>query len=77
MMKNLKLRNRQRKPRLILCPGVYGVGEASRKIINFAESQYCRPDTTTVVCSLAKESKVVMKNIGPPESSHQFQESQF
>ena len=66
MLKALNLRNRQRKPRVILCPGVYGIGETPNKIINFAESQYCRPDTV-VDSSLVK---VLPENIGTPKRSH-------
>ena len=66
MLKALNLRNRQRKQRLISCPGVYGIGETPKKIINFTESQYCRPDTV-VDSSVVK---VVPENIGPSKRSH-------
>ena len=64
----LRLRNRQRKPRLVLCAGVYGSGDTPKKIINFGESQYRRP-ATTVDCSAMKESKVVFESIVPPDIS--------
>ena len=69
-MEMLRLRNRQRKPRLLLCAGVYGAGDTPKKIINFGEreSQYRQP-VTTVDCSQMKESEVVLKSIVPPDVS--------
>ena len=64
-MEVLRLRNRQRKPRLLLCAGVYGSGDTPKKIINFGVS---RP-ATTVDCSAMKESKVVLESIVPPDVS--------
>ena len=79
LLKTLNLRNRQRKTRLCLCPGVYGIVEAPQKIFYFAEGPYWRHDTNE--CSLMKESKVVLDNTGPPQMSHHceslLQESQF
>ena len=70
-MEMLRLRNRQRKPRLLLCAGVYGIGDTPKKIINFGESQYRRPVTTMVDCSQMKESEVVLESIVPPNVSQQ------
>ena len=58
-MEMLRLRNRQRKPRLLLCAGVYGIGDTPKKIIN---SQYRQP-VTTVDCSQ------MLKSIVPPDVS--------
>ena len=64
-MEMLRLGNRQRKPRLLLCAGVYGSGDTPKKIINFGE----RRPATTVDCSAMKESKVVLESIVPPDVS--------